>query len=357
MNIKIRSIKVRSRVNDRTLAVISNQFATMLRAGLTLFDTVRTLAKESTSGRMREILSVAGDDLEAGMALSESLQRQEAGIPGVFVETVSVGESSGKLASCFKLLETYFKRADQLKQKVRSVLAYPAALVVVAVVVTGAIFVMLVPRIQSSAGGAGELPALVRAVMKLYGFFASSWDWLLFLTLILLFYISPYLKTPEAVLRIWQIKVRVPVVGRILSLTSVCQLASTMSLLLSAGIRAIDAVAIAGRGADPAMKLALDDMGRRLEAGERFSDVVSSNPVFPPVFAAFVRAGENSGALASELDAASSYYEEEVSAATEKAAKILGPAVLALVGVLVGAVVLTVYSMMMKANVSVGLAG
>ncbi len=332
-------------VSDKVLALTASQFAIMLKAGLPMGRVVQLIADQTSDKLMKKILTACAQDVQAGFSLAQSLEKNGKKIPAAFIETVRAGEESGALEVCFARLKTYYEKAHRVKRKVRSALTYPIILIILAVVVVGIVMVVLVPSMIGIYENAGQdLPLPTMILMAVSDIFVAYWPVVFGALAGIIIAIKMYGKTPAGALAMGKLKMKLPVIGKIGVMNAASQFANTVCILLSAGLPITRVVAITSKVVDNvAVGKTLDESVAQLEEGKRLVAALRDNPYLPPMLIEMVGVGEETGALEDTMDTIGAYYDEEASAASEKALGMLEPMITIFLGVFIGFIVLAIY--------------
>lgn len=332
-------------VSDKTLALTSNQFFIMLKAGLPMSRVIELIAGQTADKLMKRILLACAADVAAGYSLASSLEKNGKKIPAVFIETVRAGEESGTLETSFKSLENYYSRANKTKKKVKSALTYPIIVLILAVVVIAVVMVVLVPRMTETLQSFGtELPLVTRILIAISKFFSSSWYYLLIAIAVIGIALFSYGKTEKGKLVYSKIRMKLPVLGKIAKYNAAAQTANTLATLLAAGLPVTKALDIVSRVLD--QRCVGEELNKavvKLENGMSLGEALSDSKYLPPMLLEMISVGEASGSLEDTLQTIGLYYSEEATAASDAALALLEPTITIVLGVVVGFIVIGIY--------------
>ena len=332
-------------VSDKTLALTSNQFFIMLKAGLPMSRVIELIAGQTADKLMKRILLACAADVAAGYSLANSLEKNGKKIPAVFIETVRAGEESGTLETSFKSLENYYSRANKTKKKVKSALTYPIIVLILAVVVIAVVMVVLVPRMTETLQSFGtELPLVTRILIAISKFFSSSWYYLLIAIAVIGIALFSHGKTEKGKLVYSKIRMKLPVLGKIAKYNAAAQTANTLATLLAAGLPVTKALDIVSRVLD--QRCVGEELNKavvKLENGMSLGEALSDSKYLPPMLLEMISVGEASGSLEDTLQTIGLYYSEEATAASDAALALLEPTITIVLGVVVGFIVIGIY--------------
>lgn len=332
-------------ISDRTLSLVSSQFAIMLRAGLPMNRVVELVAGQTSDRLMKRILNECASDVAAGYSFARSLEKHAAKVPAVFIETVRAGEESGTLEHSFERLQAYYDRSHKMRAKVRSALTYPIIVILLAIVAVTVVMVVLVPQmVESFATLGAELPLPTRILIAISGFLGRFWPLLLALCAVIGIALYMYGRTESGKLLYSRVRLRMPVLGKIAKMNTAAQVANTMSTLIGAGLPINRAVEIVSRILDSRSVAA--DMERcvpRLESGSTLMESLKDVPDLPDMLIEMTGVGEESGSLEDTLDTVGTFYEEEAMRTSDQALAMIEPMITIILGVFVGFIVIAVY--------------
>ncbi|NTU89207.1 MAG: type II secretion system F family protein [Actinobacteria bacterium] len=333
------------KVNEKSLSLMCNQFGIILGSGLPIVRTVELVAEQTSDKVLKSILLHVADDISAGYGLADSFVSYGKSLPTTFVETIRAGEESGNLQEVFIRLSTYFEKKSRTKGKVISAMMYPAFVMVVAVVVVAIIMLYAVPAFSSSFANLGvELPFVTKALIATAAFMKKYI--IVILAFIALAIVAAKLvgKTNGGKTFYSRAALKLPIFGRINRMNAATQYASTMSIMLTAGLSIIKAVDVTARSmSNYAVSHELSAVLGVLEAGKRLGFCLTKIDAFPDLIAEMTSVGEDTGSLETTLGTISEYYDNEVQVATERALAILEPTIIVFLAVFVVLVLLSVY--------------
>lgn len=333
-------------ISEKTLSLISSQFAILVRAGMPIAKTVSLIAKQTTDKYMREILEKVSDDVNAGYGLAQSLETRTTKLPPIFIETIRAGEISGTMDKSFEKLYDYYDRTGKLKSKVKAALTYPFILILLTIVVVVVVVKVAVPTItQVIVEGNGEIPGVTKALLNIYNFFENYGIFFLVFIAAVVIATVVYKKTPEGRVIFSRTALKLPVIGKINLMNASAQFANTMSTLLSSGLTLNNALAITSRVLDNyVIGSGVEQCSIGIEEGKKLGETLKERvPQFPGMLIEMAAAGDVSGKLEETLDTIGRYYDSETREATERAVALLEPTLTVVLGVVIGFIVIALY--------------
>jgi len=333
------------KVSDKTLSLICDRFATLIKVGLPIVKCVEMLSRQMDDKALKKMLKDISVDVSMGRSLFSSFSVYEKVFPSTFLESIRSGEESGDLENTFTRLKKYYERTSKTKSKVISSLMYPAFTMVVAVVVIGIIMVVAVPTFARSFTSMGtELPGITKLMIAVSNFFVNYGLYLMVVIVLGIVVLRVYMRTPQGAETTSALLIAVPVVGPIIQLSAASQFAHTMAMMISSGMPILNCIVTAGRGVgNYVMRRDILDAAEEVEEGKSLGSCLSKSKYLPSMLVEMTVMGEETGTLETTLDAVGNFYDNEVDIATANALSILEPAIIAVLAVVVVMVLFSVY--------------
>jgi len=337
---------VTDRVALKDVALMSRQLATMVSAGLTLVRALGVLADQIESKPLRDAMLQVRTDVEQGSSLSTSLEKLPKVFPPLYIAMVRAGEVGGQLDSVLLKLSTTLEKQVELRQKVRSAMAYPTIVFCAVIVIVTAMMIFIVPifkRLFTSLNG--TLPLPTRVVIGISNIVASFWLLVVIAVIILIVVLMRrWIATPSGRRKWDAFKLRPPVFGPLTHKVALARFCTTFSSLLSAGVPVIEALDIVSINAgNQVVADALIGAQEGVREGKNLSSILAQYPVMPIMLTQMVETGEESGALDDMLDKVATFYDNEVNATVDSLTSILEPLIILFMGACIGAIVISLY--------------
>ncbi|HHW40739.1 MAG TPA: type II secretion system F family protein [Syntrophomonadaceae bacterium] len=333
------------RIAVRDLAVFCRQFATMAGAGIPLLQCLNILAGQTENKKLRGILVEVAGEIEKGKGLSESFRGYREHLPEIFINMLVAGEVSGTIEQTLERLAVHFEKDHQLREKIKSAMAYPAMIAGMALLSVLVLITLIVPIFADIFAQSGAvLPLPTRILMGISG--ALTGYWYLFLAgMAGLFVAARQGFASESGRKfVDRLLLQIPVVGPLATKTIVSRFSRTLATLLRSGIpllRSLETVEKAVGNSIAAKEIA--EAMRNIKEGERMAPVLIKSKIFPPMAVNMIGIGEESGALDSMLEKLAAFYEQEVEAMIARLSSIVEPLLIAVVGILVGFIAISIY--------------
>ena len=339
-------IKSVQKVTPKDIALITRQIATMLMAGVPLIQSIEMIGSGAQNKSVSKLMESIGDDVKAGMPLSQSLRKHPRYFDDLYCDLVASGEQSGALDKIFDRVALYKEKAEALKSKIKKAMFYPIAVLVVALIVTSILLIFVVPQFQDIFNGFGaELPAFTLMVIGISEFMQEYW-WMMLIAIIVVGY-----AYKEALLKSKKLRdandraiLKLPVIGMILNKAAVARYARTLSTTFAAGVPLVDALdSAAGASGNAVYRYAILEIKAEVSSGNLMNWAMKNSNIFPDMVVQMVAIGEESGSLDGMLAKVATIYEQEVDDAVDGLSSLLEPLIMAVLGVLVGGLIIAMY--------------
>jgi type IV pilus assembly protein PilC len=334
------------KVNPGDIAVFSRQLATMLAAGIPLVQAFEIVGNGNDKPAMQKLILDIKADVEGGTSLHEALGKHPLHFDDLFVNLVEAGEQAGALEALLDKVATYKEKTEALKKKVKKALFYPAAVLVVAVIVTIILLIFVIPQFETLFKGFGaDLPAFTQAVINLSRFVQSDGIYIAIVTggsFATFFYFKKRSRRMREFLD--RLSLKIPIIGPILNKSAIARYARTLSTMFAAGVPLVEALeSVAGATGNIVYEDAVLRMRDEVATGQRLQRAMEGTGLFPNMVVQMIAVGEESGSLDSMSAKVATFYEEEVDNAVDSMSSLLEPLIMAILGVLVGSLVIAMY--------------
>lgn len=348
--------RVRGSVDPRALAIFTRQFATLVDAALPLLTAVEMLADLTEDRTLWAALRRVARDINGGSSLSDAFRAHPRVFPPIYVNMVEAGELGGTLSESLERVAAYMEASQALRERIRGAMIYPALVVAVAVLAVGAILTMVVPVFADLFTAEGvELPMSTAFLMALSDVVRAWW------IPILIGAGTAALLLRQAALsapgRRWMdyLVLRLPLIGDLARKASVARLTRAMASMLHSGVMLSDVLLASARIAgNSEVEAAVMDARGAIHAGSDLATPLARSPILPPLLAQMVKVGEESGRLEEMVDKVADFFEMEVRAAVDGAMKALEPALIVVLGVVLGGIVAAMYTPVFDLMTSLG---
>ena len=335
-----------NRIKTTDLTIMTRQLSTMVSSGMTILRALYVLETQTESDGLSAIIADVRKDVEAGLPLSDALERHRKVFSPIFVAMVRAGETGGVLEDALMRVADQLEKDDALRRQIKSAMVYPTVVLSFALIVLLGLVTFIVPvfvGIFKQFGG--DLPAMTKFTVALSNLVKSYW-WLLILGSVGSAIGFKKWRRSDAGRPIWDaFRLRLPMkIGDIVQKVALARWSRTLSALVSAGVPLLAALDITAKTAGNAIvEDALFATRKGIERGETVSAPLTATKVFPPMVTQMISVGETTGALDQMLSKIADFYEEEVDAAVAGLMTLLEPVMISFLGVVVGGIVISMY--------------
>src|SRR5215211_3594790 len=329
------------------LVVFSRQLATMINAGLPIVRALYVLSEQTENPKLNDVVVAVRKDVEAGLSLSEALEKHPDAFSRIYVEMVKAGEVGGILDGVLLRLADQLERDQDLRRKIRSALTYPIVVLVLAILAASFMLIFIVPVFAGLFQDlGGTLPLPTRICMLLSNILTSFWGILVYAAMGLGVYLFFRWKKTENGRKVWgRAVLRIPAkIGDVVKKATLSRFARTFATLSAAGVPILQAIEItATSSGNWVVENALLKSKDAIREGIPIYKPLEEEPVFPPMVTRMIAVGEESGDIDGMLTKIAEFYESEVDAAVKALTSIIEPLMVVVVGSIVGAIVISMY--------------
>jgi type IV pilus assembly protein PilC len=340
------AFKAGGKVKAEDIAVFSRQLATMLAAGIPLVQSFEIVANGNDKPAMQKLILDIKSDVEGGTSLHEALAKHPLHFDDLFVNLVEAGEQAGALETLLDKIATYKEKTEALKKKIKKALFYPAAVMAVALIVTTILLIFVIPQFESLFKGFGaSLPAFTQFVINMsrglqdnglyIGAIVAGAVWVFF-----------YFHKRSRAMREFldRMMLKFPIIGPILYKGAIARFSRTLSTMFAAGVPLVEALeSVAGATGNIVFENATLKMRDEVATGQRLQRAMENTGLFPNMVIQMIAVGEEAGALDAMSGKVATFYEAEVDNAVDSMSSLLEPLIMAILGVLVGGLVIAMY--------------
>lgn len=329
------------------LVMMTRQLSAMVGAGVPLVRALTSLSQHSESPALKKILSSVIKDVEGGAGLGDALAKHPTVFNDVYVNMVRAGETAGILDEILKRLAAQQEKNATIRKKVRSAMAYPSVLIVITILAFFGLMLFVIPQIGkvlTDLGGAdAELPGITLFMLGISGLITGFWYIIFPLIGGGIYALLRYIKTPKGKANFHKLILRIPGIRTIVKKVALAHFARTFSALMGAGVAVLECLRVTARSVGNVVyEQALNNAAVQVKNGKPLSVVISENPLFPPIVSQMLSVGEETGQTDTVLVKVADFYEEEVDVAIEGLSSIIEPAMIVLMGGMVGLIAASV---------------
>jgi type IV pilus assembly protein PilC len=344
--VKKRRLSGGSAIKQKDIAIFTRQLATMMRAGVPLIQSFDIVARGSTNPRLTRMLTDIRSDVETGTSLSAAFRKHPLYFDALYCNLVEAGEAGGILEALLERLSIYQEKTMAIKNKIRSALIYPVAVLTVAFIVTAVIMIFVIPAFKEVFRSFGaDLPAPTLVVIAMSEFFVKYW-YLIFGLLIggVYVFFETWKRSPRMQMTMDRLLLRVPVFGDLVMKSSVARWTRTLSTMFAAGVPLVEALdSVGGASGNAVYAQATEQIQKDVSTGSALTTSMQTTGVFPTMVIQMCAIGEESGSLDQMLGKAAEFFEDEVDEAVKGLSSLLEPIIIVVLGTLIGGIVVAMY--------------
>lgn len=346
LNIDLLAIMgIESSVPEKDLVIFTRQFATMIDSGLPLVQCLDIQYNQATNPTFKKQLKTIKETVEGGSTFGDALKKFDKTFDTLYVSLVAAGEVGGILDTILNRLANYIEKSSKLKSQVKGSLTYPIGVSVVATIVVAILLTYVVPTFKTMFESSGKaLPAPTQALIDISAFFQAYILHMIGVVVVSFFAIRAIYKTPQGHLAIDKMFLQSPIFGEVLTKVAVARFCRTLGTMVSSGVPILDALEICSKTAgNKVVENAILRARESISEGKTIAEPLTESKVFPSMVCQMISVGEATGALDTMLGKIADFYDDEVDSAVTAMTKMLEPAIMAVLGVIVGGIMIALY--------------
>jgi type IV pilus assembly protein PilC len=344
--VKKRRLSGGKAIKQKDIAVFTRQLATMMRAGVPLLQSFEIVGRGSTNPQLTRLLNDIRQDVETGTSLSTALRKHPLYFDALYCNLVEAGEAAGILESLLDRLAIYQEKTMALRNKIKSALTYPIAVLSVAFVVVAVIMIFVVPAFKDVFKSFGAtLPTPTLIVIAMSEFFVAYW-WAIFGSIGggLYFFFQSWKRSVKMQATMDRILLKIPVFGDLLYKSAVARWTRTLSTMFAAGVPLVEALdSVGGAAGNAVFSEATEKIQRDVSTGTALTTSMQATGIFPSMVLQMAAIGEESGSLDHMLAKSAEFFEDEVDEAVNALASLMEPFIIVVLGTIIGGIVVAMY--------------
>jgi len=336
-----------TKVKQDKLVAFTRQLSAMVSAGVPLLRSLSSLEKHAEDPALKKILATVVKDVEGGMTLGTALNKHPDTFNDIYVNMVRAGEAAGILDEILKRLAGQLEKSAAIRKKIKSAMAYPMVLIFITIAAFFGLMLFVIPqigKILTDLGGPdAKLPGITLAMLAISGFITSFW-YILFPAIgAVIFGLIKYTKTTKGRWQFHNLILKIPTINTILKKVAIARFARTFSALMGAGVAVLEALDVTSRAVGNVVyEDAIKKAAIEVKNGKSLSSVIEKNELFPPIVSQMLGVGEETGQTDTVLLKVADFYEEEVDLAIGSISSIIEPAMIVVMGGMVGVIAASV---------------
>ena len=333
-------------IKQKDIAVFTRQLSTMMRAGVPLIQSFDIVARGSTNPRLTRLLTDIRSDVETGTSLSAAFRKHPLYFDALYCNLVEAGEAGGILETLLDRLAVYQEKTMAIKNKIKSALIYPIAVITVAFIVLAVIMIFVIPAFEDVFRNFGaDLPAPTLFVIGMSKIFVKYWYLIFGLGGGgIYFFMQSWKRSIKMQKYMDRLLLKVPVFGDLVNKSSIARWTRTLSTMFAAGVPLVEALdSVGGASGNAVFAEATEKIQKDVSTGSALTTSMQATCVFPVMVLQMCAIGEESGSLDAMLGKAAEFYEDEVDEAVKGLSSLMEPFIIVILGTLIGGIVVSMY--------------
>ena len=333
-------------IKQKDIAVFTRQLSTMMRAGVPLIQSFDIVARGSTNAKLTRLLTDIRSDVETGTSLSAAFRKHPLYFDALYCNLVEAGEAGGILETLLDRLAVYQEKTMAIKNKIKSALIYPIAVITVAFIVLAVIMIFVIPAFEDVFRNFGaDLPAPTLFVIGMSKIFVKYWYLIFGLGGGgIYFFMQSWKRSVKMQKYMDRLLLKVPVFGDLVNKSSIARWTRTLSTMFAAGVPLVEALdSVGGASGNAVFAEATEKIQKDVSTGSALTTSMQATGVFPVMVLQMCAIGEESGSLDAMLGKAAEFYEDEVDEAVKGLSALMEPFIIVILGTLIGGIVVSMY--------------
>jgi len=346
VKVKKQSIRRGGTITDKDITFFTRQLATMMKSGVPLLQAFDIVAKGHSNPAVQRLLTDVKTEVETGSSLKQAFAKHPLYFDALFVNLVGAGEQAGILDTVLDRLATYKEKILAIKNKIKSALFYPIAVIVVAIIITAVIMIFVIPAFKTVFASFGaDLPGPTLVVIAVSDFFVEYW----FIMFALIGgsiwgFFAVWKRSTKMQIVMDRLFLRVPIFGDLLRKSAIARWTRTLSTMFAAGVPLVEALdSVAGAAGNYEYYAATKKIQTEIATGTSLTVAMQNSDVFPNMVVQMVSIGEEAGSLDAMLSKVADFFEAEVDDAVDALQSLMEPLIMVVLGTLIGGMVVAMY--------------
>lgn len=346
----------RKKIDFKALITFNQELLVLIKSGLPIIQALDTILERIDNRRLAEVLEVVRDDIKGGSSLSDAFDRHPSTFSHLYIASIRAGERTGDLPQTIRRYITFLKKTEGFRKKVIAAMFYPAILMVVAFTAITLLLVYVVPtfsQVYADAGSKLPTPTLfliaVTSILKRY--------FVLIVAMVMtgIYFFNKWAATARGRYAVDSFKLRIPLIGDIFSKYSIVSFTRTLATIIESGIPIVESLKMSvGTLNNKVLESRLIAAVKRVEEGVSLSVAIDGAHLMPSLALRMLSVGESTGSLEEMLESISDYFEEELDQKLHMLSTAIEPAIMIVMGLLIGAIIVTMYLPVFKLAGTVG---
>jgi len=332
-------------VKTKDLAIVSRQMATMISSGLSLLRTLTIITEQTENKGLAKSFDLVRTDVEAGASLSDALGKHPDTFPPLMLNLIRAGETGGFLENALESIAVNYEAEVKLTGRIKAALTYPVVVLLIAVVAVAAMLIFIVPVFEAMFK---QLDAPLPAPTEFLVILSHGMVFIAPITAVLAVAFAFWWRKNKNEDRVRKVvdplRLKMPVFGELSKKVAVARMTRNLATMMGAGVPILKSLTIVGStSGNWVIEQALLKVADSVRQGQSIAAPLSQEKIFPTMVTQMIAVGEDSGALEVMLHKVSDFYDQEVEAMTEQLTALIEPLMIAVIGVLIGGMIVALY--------------
>lgn len=347
---------LKSRIKSNDIAYFARQLTSMMRSGIPLIQSLDIIGSAHDNPSMQELITTITKDIASGTDLAGALSKHPRYFDELFINLIRAGEKAGTLEDMLERVATYKEKTEILKAKIKKAMMYPITIILVALVVTGIMMIFVIPQFKELFEGVGaELPAFTLMVVNMSEWLQANWYIPLGAMVIAVY---AFIRAKRTSMKfnhfLDRLVLKTPVFGKLVDKSAVARFARTLSTMSASGVPIVESLeSVAGATGNIVYQEATLKVRNDVSKGVQLNQAMRTTQVFPNMVLQMTKVAEESGRIEEMLSKVADYYEEQVNDLVDSLSKQIEPLIMAILGVLVGGLVIAMYLPIFKLGAAI----
>lgn len=334
------------KILSKDISIFSRQMSIMMASGVPLIQSFDIIGKGHENAAMKDMIMAIKADIEGGNTLADSMAKFPLQFNSLYCNLVNAGEQAGILENLLDKIATYQEKTEAIKNKLKKAMFYPIAILAVSFIVTTILMLFVIPQFEEMFESfGGQLPAMTQFVINMSAFF-QEWWWAIFGLLFIAIRSFTKARQNSQSFRetLERLSLKLPIFGEILTKGAIARFARTLSTMFTAGVPLVEAMGtVAGAAGNIVFSNAINRMKDEVSTGTPLYQSMEHTGLFPSMVVQMIAIGEEAGSVDSMLAKVADFYEAEVDDAVDGMSSLMEPIIMAVLGVLIGGLVVAMY--------------
>jgi type IV pilus assembly protein PilC len=346
----------RRKIDTKALITFNQEFLVLIKSGLPIIQAFDAILERIEKGRLSEVLEIIRDDIKGGSSLSDAFERHPSAFSHLYIASIRAGERTGDLHQTIRRYVTFLKKTDGFRKKVLTALFYPGILMTVAFLAVTLLLVYVVPTFSQVYADAGsKLPLPTLFLIKFTTILKKFFFVLVGIVIAGVYAFRKWVDTSHGRYTVDSIKLKIPVLGDIFNKYSIVSFTRTLATIIESGIPIVESLKMSlGTLNNKVLEERLAVAIKRVEEGVSLSVAIEGARLLPSLALRMLSVGETTGSLEEMLESISDFFEEELDQRLQLLSTAIEPAIMIVMGVIIGAIIVTMYLPVFKIAGTVG---